>query len=126
MNHVLGIGNDIIEIERIRSSIEKYGDHFLDKLFTERERAFCAKFTADPAPHYAARFAAKEAVAKALGTGFGKELGWLDFEILSDEKGRPEVHCSHKMNEQFNDPTLLVSLSHCKSYAAAVVIWIKN
>jgi holo-[acyl-carrier protein] synthase len=119
---IIGIGSDIIEIDRIRSCIEKYGDHFLDKLFTEQERLYCLK-NKDPAPHFAARFAAKEAVAKALGCGIGAKVGWQDIAILRDSAGKPEVVLSPPVAREFGDPKILLSMSHCRSYATAFAVW---
>lgn len=121
---ILGIGNDIIEIDRIRDGIEKHGNRFLDRLFTESEQNYCAKFQ-DPLPCYAGRFAAKEAIAKAFGLGIGESIGWSDIQIINDEKGKPEVTFSDRINVGFNSPQVLVSISHCKTYATAMAIWLK-
>lgn len=120
---ILGLGNDIIEIERIKQSHEKHGSVFLSKLFTPKEQEYflCHK---EPISHIAGRFAAKEAIAKALGTGFGKDLGWLDIEILNDEVGKPIVHMSKKFLQKHKDTQILLSISHCNNYATAVAIWI--
>ena len=118
---VLGLGNDILEIQRIREAIESQGDRFIERLFTAREQAYCKKH-ADPMPHYAARFSAKEAIVKALGTGFGEKASFLDIEILNDEKGKPEVFFSEALNNHFHHPQVLLSISHCKNYVATVAI----
>lgn len=112
-----GLGSDIIEVERIEASIQRYGDRFLERLFTTAEQAYCNRFR-DAARHYAGRFAAKEAIAKALGTGFGDQLSWLDIEILNDEQGKPIPH----LREGILKGTLELSISHCKAYALAVAI----
>lgn len=119
---ILGIGNDIIEIERIRIIIERYSQRFLNRLFTLKEQAYCLK-RKNPALHFAGRFAAKEAVAKALGTGFSKGLDWTDIEILNDINGKPIVVPSDQLNELFNNPKLQISISHCHAYATAFAIW---
>lgn len=121
-NNPQGLGNDIIEIERIRLSIERHGQHFLNRLFTQNEQDYCYKFK-DPVPHFAGRFAAKEAIAKALGTGFGTEVSWHDVEILGDEQGKPIVHLSEAAKRHFNNPRILVSISHSTSHATAVALW---
>jgi holo-[acyl-carrier protein] synthase len=121
-NNLQGLGNDIIEIQRIRLSIERHGQHFLNRLFTQREQDYCYKFK-DPIPHFAGRFSAKEAVAKALGTGFGADLSWHDIEILGNELGKPLVHLSESAKKRFNTPSILVSISHSTSHATAVAIW---
>lgn len=120
----LGLGNDIIEIERIRESIEEFEDKFTGRLFTQKERTYCEEYT-DPALRYAGRFAAKEAVAKALGTGFGQEFKWLDIEILNDERGKPIVHFTEDAKNRFQG-SFFVSISHCNQYASAVAIWVDD
>ena len=121
---ILGLGNDILEIERIREAIETQGDRFIQKLFSKREQAYCKKH-ADPMPHYAARFSAKEAIVKALGTGFGGQASFHDIEIINDDLGKPEVFFSDALNDKFNHPQVLLSISHCKLYVATVAIRIK-
>lgn len=120
---VRGLGNDIIEIARIRASISRHKDHFLNRVFTPSEQQYCLKH-ADPAPFFAGRFAAKEAIVKALGTGFSDGLSWLDIEIKNDPSGKPEVFLSAAANLRFGNPTLLVTISHCKEYASAVALWL--
>jgi holo-[acyl-carrier protein] synthase len=120
---VLGIGNDIIEIERIRKALEAHGNHFLARLFTSQEQTYCLKHQ-DPVPHFAGRFAAKEAIVKAFGSGFGESASWLDIEILNDDLGKPEVSFSGTLLKNFNKPKVLVSISHCELYATAVAIWV--
>lgn len=121
-NSIHGLGNDIVEIDRIRSSIERHGQHFLDRLFTAKEQEYCLQFK-ESAPHFAGRFAAKEAIAKAFGTGIGEMLAWHDIEILSHEQGKPIVNLSAAAKQRFSNPKILVSISHSNSYATAVAIW---
>lgn len=116
-----GLGTDIIEIDRFRQSMERHGIHFLNRILTEKEQHHCMQFR-DAAPHFAGRFAAKEAIAKALGTGIGKALSWHDIEILPDEHGKPIAHLSKEAKSSFNNPHILVSISHCHSYATAVAV----
>lgn len=119
---IKGLGNDIIEIARMRQSIERHGLHFLNRLFTQQEQDYCYKFQ-DPVPHFAGRFAAKEALAKALGTGFGAELAWHDIEILSTDSGKPTVSLSSGLEARLDHPHLLISISHSADYATAIAIW---
>jgi len=119
---IKGIGSDIIEIERIRRSISRHGQKFLEKLFTEKEIAYCLQHKLSQR-HFAGRFAAKEAIAKALGTGIGKHLEWQDIEILNNLLGKPEVFLSKKAYQSFENPKLLLSISHCKLYATATAIY---
>ena len=117
-----GLGNDIISIKRIRLTNERYGRHFSGKILTKQECLICANHR-DPSLFLASRFSAKEAIAKALGTGFGKHLKWIDIEICNDKKGRPYPLFSKKINLSFLSPKMLISISHCKEYAAAIAIW---
>lgn len=118
---IFGIGNDIIEIERIRSSLTQYGQRFLDRLFTPQEQLYCLGHQ-DPAIRFAGRFAAKEAVVKALGTGFTQGVTWLDIEILNDPKGKPEARLSTRLQKQMGAMHVLLSISHCREYASAVAL----
>jgi holo-[acyl-carrier protein] synthase len=121
---ILGIGNDIVEIDRIRKSYEKHKDHFLLKLFTENERQYCMRFS-DPFPRIAGRFAVKEAIVKALGTGFGKEVSWQEIEVINNAQGKPEVFLHGSIKEKTLHTQIHVSISHCESFASAVAVWTK-
>ncbi|MEM8629505.1 MAG: holo-ACP synthase [Chlamydiota bacterium] len=116
-----GIGVDIIAVDRIRNTIGRYGEHFLRRVFTKRERAYANKHR-DPSLRLAVRFAAKEAVAKALGEGIGKHLGWHDIEILRSHQGGPRALLSQKAAAYFDDPRIHLSLSHEKQYAVAYAV----
>lgn len=122
---LLGLGHDILELDRIESSFQRYGERLLARILTDREKAYCLKHT-DPLPHIAGRFCAKEALAKALGTGIGKELAWHDLEILNDPKGKPIVFLSEKVCLHFNHPQLLISISHSKTYVSSVALWLAS
>lgn len=122
---ILGIGNDIIEIDRIRNSIDTHGLRLLARLFTTKEQDYCLKHK-DPVPHFAGRFSAKEAIVKALGTGFGEHATWLDFEILNDSHGKPWVCFSSEMEKKIRGTTMLISISHCQLYVTAFALWVKN
>ena len=118
---ILGTGVDIIETARIQDSIDKFGERFLKRCFWHDEIAYCSgmKF---PALHFAARFAAKEALSKAFGTGIGQHLGWKDMEIRKRESGEPYAVLHGRGEELARErrvTTIFVSLSHCKEYAAA-------
>ena len=112
-------GTDIIEIERIRNSIEKFGEKFLNTVFTENEIKYCESKKEQKYQHYAARFAAKEAVFKALSNNINAPDEWKSIEILSEENGRPKVNL--KIDVQ-NLENIDISLSHCKLYAVANVV----
>lgn len=120
-----GIGTDIIEIKRIEKAIERHGQRFLDRLFTPNEQTYCRRYR-DASRHFAGRFAAKEAVAKALGTGFREELGWSDFEIVNDAQGKPHVVLNPRLKESLAGIEILVSISHSHDYATAFALCQKN
>lgn len=122
---ILGLGNDIIEIARIAASIEEFGEKFYQKLFTEKEIAYCLSHK-KPEMRFAGRFAAKEALSKALGTGFDEKLHWHDLEILNNEVGRPEVFLSKDLQKTVGQTALLITISHCNTYAIATAIWTKK
>jgi len=126
--NVFGVGVDVVETERIASAIEKTGEAFLKRCFTEGERAYCdpQKFAA---AHYAARFAAKEAIAKAFGTGIGKDLGLLDMDIIRHDSGQPELVLSgagKAFAERHGITEVKISLSHTRKYAVANAVAING
>jgi len=123
--NVLGVGTDIVEIERVREAIQNNGDAFIEKVFTAGEQAYCKKHK-DPMPQYAARFSAKESVVKALGCGFGEQIGFLDIEISHDKAGKPLVHFSSKAMKKLNNPHVILSMSHCKAYVSTVALYLKE
>ncbi|MCA9321149.1 MAG: holo-ACP synthase, partial [Planctomycetes bacterium] len=116
MGEVKGLGTDIVEVERVRRAIERQGQRFLDRVFTEAEVAYCRQ-SRHPWPHFAVRFAAKEAVLKVFGTGWGQGLGFRDIEVLRDADGRPSIRlhgaaADLARSRGFDD--LIVSLSHTR------------
>lgn len=115
------LGVDIIEIDRIKQSIDKYGNRFLDKIFTPREQDYCLRFKECERP-FAGRFAGKEACVKALGTGIDKQISWKDIEIVNNEKGKPIVLVGPNIERLLGGARLEISISHCKLYAAATAI----
>ena len=123
---VLGIGVDIVETVRIQSSLDRFGDRFLKRVFTQAERDYCAAM-AHPARHYAARFAAKEAVSKAFGTGIGRQVGWRDVEVMRKQSGQPSILLhgpAAELAASLGVLEALVSLSHSDHYSVANAILI--
>jgi holo-[acyl-carrier protein] synthase len=118
---VRGIGVDIIEIGRIQKSIENLGDGFLTKIFTPGEIQYCSSKN-NAAQHFAARFAAKEAVSKALATGWSGDFAWKDVEVMNDPLGQPRITLSGKLKEALIGSTILASLSHSESHVVAMVL----
>ena len=125
---IYGIGIDIVETERIADSIERFGERFLARVFTDAERAYCDRMKV-PARHYAARFAGKEAVAKTFGTGIGAAVGWNEIEILREEHGEPYVILhgeGRKTAARLGITRMLISLSHADHYAAANAVAVRE
>jgi len=121
---ILGIGIDIIEVARIKASLERFGERFGQRILLPGEIAYCLSHKY-PAPFVAARFAAKEAISKAFGTGIGAQLGWQDMEIARKESGEPYVILHGKGKELFESrraKNLFVSISHTEDYAAVTAI----
>jgi len=121
----MNCGTDIIEISRIMDAIEKNKDMFLNKIYTKNEIGYCERHNAAKYQHYAARFAAKEAVSKFLGTGFCGEFDWKEIEIENDEFGKPKVILSGRALDLFNKlgyKEIAISISHCKEYATSIVV----
>ncbi len=121
---ILGVGIDLIEVERIKSSYQRFGERFLNRVLRPAEISYCLSHK-EPSPFLAVRFAAKEAISKAFGTGIGAKLGWLDMEIGRRESGEPFVilHGNGQLLlQERNARGLLVSLSHTQAHATAVAI----
>lgn len=120
-------GTDIVEVNRIKNAIQKSGEKFLDIVFTKEEQDYCNMSKSHMYESYAARFAAKEAISKALGTGIGKDVGFLDLEIRNDPHGKPFVLFSGKALELISILGIAsndISLSHTSDHAVAFVVMI--
>jgi holo-[acyl-carrier protein] synthase len=121
---ILGIGIDIIEVSRIENSYARFGDRFIERILRPDEIRYCLSHKV-PGPFLAARFAAKEAISKAFGTGIGAQLSWQDMEVARKQSGEPFVILHDKGRELLNTrgaTSLRISLSHTQSHAAAVAI----
>ena len=121
---VVGLGIDLVEVPRIRALLEKGGDRFKQRVYTAGEIAYCDSCP-DGAMNYAARFAAKEAVAKALGTGFSNGVSWKDIEVLRSEGGMPSVRLhggAQTVAESLHVAKVLVTLTHTATAAAASAV----
>jgi holo-[acyl-carrier protein] synthase len=121
---VIGIGTDVIEIGRVEGSIERYGERFLERIFTAQEIAYCRQKKSS-AESFAARFAAKEAGAKALGTGISRGISWKEIEVRREPGERPTLHWSGKAAERaeaLGVTRTALSLTHSRSVAMAVVV----
>jgi len=121
---ITGIGIDVVQNERIRDSIQRFGDRFLNRIYTEGEIEYCKKCV-QPEIHYAARFAAKEAAFKALGTGWGGGVKWKDVEVVRLPSGKPELHLHGEAlmhAASAGASRFHVSLTHDQLISSAVVI----
>jgi len=122
---IVGTGVDIVETSRIQRVFERHGERFARRLFTAGEIAYCEKFK-NKAERYAARFAAKEAAFKALGTGWREGIRWVDVEVTHQPSGKPELVLSGRAQElaqTLGVAQSAVSISHADSYAVALVIF---
>ncbi|MBO0910191.1 MAG: holo-[acyl-carrier-protein] synthase [Acidobacteria bacterium] len=122
---IVGTGIDIAEVPRIADSIERFGDRFLRRVFTENEIGYCES-KANRAERYAARFAAKEAAMKALGTGWNCGVRWRDLEVCREPGGRPTIKFHGKAAElaaRMNAKNVSLSLTHTREQAMASVIF---
>jgi holo-[acyl-carrier protein] synthase len=120
---IVGSGIDLVEIERIHQSMERFGSRFLDRVFTAAEQAYCLR-KRNAAESLAARFAAKEAAAKALGTGISHGVSWLEIEVIREPGGRPSIRFQGRaaeIAEQIGVGHVALSLTHTSSLAMASV-----
>ena len=120
-----GVGVDVVEIPRLQRAIDEWGDVFLNKIFTEREILY-AQAKQSPAPHIAGRFAVKEAVAKALATGWSSGFRWKDVEVENDSSGKPTVVLHGRVSELLKGSRVLVSLSHSENVVVAFAIIVSS
>jgi holo-[acyl-carrier protein] synthase len=119
--NILGIGTDIIECLRIAQMIERHGELFLNRVFTPHEIEYCSARKA-ASQHYAGRFAAKEAVLKALGTGWTRGIQWQDIEVRNELGGKPHITLGGGARElciQTGITEVMITISHCRSFATA-------
>ena len=121
---VLGLGTDLIETGRVEESIKRFGERFLERIFSPGEIAYC-KRKKNAAESFAARFAAKEAGAKALGTGISRGVTWKEFEVRREASGKPSLHLSGRAAElagAMGVRRIQLSLTHSREFAMAVVV----
>jgi holo-[acyl-carrier protein] synthase len=121
---VVGVGIDVIQNERIRESLQKFGPRFINRIYTEIETSYCNNCV-DPAIHFAARFAAKEAAFKALGTGWAAGVKWKDIEVQRLASGKPELHLYGEAlvrATEMGATRFHVSLTHDQLVSCAVVL----
>jgi holo-[acyl-carrier protein] synthase len=125
---LIGLGADLVDVDRIKGVYERQGDRFLDRVFTEEERKYCFGMKL-PFPHLAARFAAKEAVSKAFTTGIGAELGWKSISVYHGARHEPLVRLDEKgerLLKEVGATRVLLTLSHTQTAAMAVAALIRT
>ncbi len=125
---IVGIGTDIVECVRIGRMIEQHGELFLTRVFTEREIRYCQS-RKRAVEHFAGRWAAKEAIVKCLGSGWRKGLCWTDIEVKNDKSGQPQVllcGAARDSAQQLRIAGILISISHCRAYATAHAVAVRN
>jgi holo-[acyl-carrier protein] synthase len=122
--NILGIGTDIVECLRIAQMIERHGELFIDRVYTTAEIEYC-RSRKQATQHFAGRWAAKEAILKAIGTGWRRGISWRDIEVRNNEGGRPSVALcggARDVVEQLGVGDVLVTISHCRTHATAFAI----
>jgi len=122
--NVIGLGTDIIECLRIAKMIEKHGELFLNRVYTKNEIAYCS-IRKGANQSYAGRWAVKEAVLKAMGTGWSRGIRWKDIEVVTDLSGKPHIAIhgvAQEICDEMGITDVLISLSHCRSHATATAI----
>jgi holo-[acyl-carrier protein] synthase len=125
---IVGTGVDLIEIERVKAAHEKHGERFIKRLFTEKEAAYCLK-KKDPYPSLAGRFAAKEAVIKSFGHGFGGRWKWVQIEVVREMSGKPTIRLTgilEKLRLERGINAVHLSIAHSKRDATATILLEKN
>lgn len=126
--YLIGLGADLIEVERVRGVMERQGERFLDRVYTDEERVYCLGMKV-PFPHLAARFAAKEAVSKAFTTGIGAELGWKSISVYHGSRHEPLIRLDAKgeaLLKQVGATHVLITLSHTQTSAMAVAALVRS
>lgn len=121
MSKILGIGVDVVDVQRMKDVLEKQGKVFLDKVFSDMEVTYC-KTRKKPYIHFGARFAAKEAVAKAMRTGWSGAFHWRDIEVVNDQSGAPHILLSRGVAKALDQCIVHLSLSHTDSTVVAFVL----
>lgn len=122
--NIIGIGTDIIECERINRMIQRHEDHFIKRVYTEREIRYCSD-RKNLDQHFAGRWAAKEAVLKALGTGWIAGIAWTDVEVINELGGKPTIELHGGATEIAKEKgirEIQISITHCKSHAVAFAV----
>ncbi len=119
------LGIDLVEIHRIEQAINRYGERFTRRVFTPWEIEYCLS-KINPMLSFAGRFAVKEAVFKAVGTGFAEGVKWTSVEVVNDPSGQPQVRLGKAIRNHIGDKSILITLSHTKEHAVAVAVLVSR
>src|SRR5579862_860763 len=122
---IIGLGIDLEEVERVKGAMERQGERFLKRIFTEKERAYCEQFK-DKYERFAGRFAVKEAAMKALGTGWARGVRWIDIEVVREPSGKPTLKLSgatRAIADSLGVKNIAVTITHDGNTALAQVIF---
>lgn len=125
---IVGLGTDIVEIVRIGRMIERHGELFLQRVYTEEEIRYCQR-RKECYQHFAGRWAAKEAVMKTLGTGWTRGIGWQDIEVRSRKSGQPTINIrgtAREFADRLGIGEILITISHCRAYATATAVALRG
>ena len=124
LSMIVGIGIDVVDLERFNTTLERYTERFFNRIYTRLEQEYCRRFSS-PLEHFAARFAAKEAFLKAIGTGRSRHVTWKDIEVYNERSGKPNLRVSgaaETVLTRLGGKRLHVSLSHSRLVAVAAVV----
>ncbi len=119
------VGIDLVDIKRIKLAMDRYGERFTHRVFTPWEIEYCLS-KINPALSFAGRFAVKEAVFKAIGTGFAEGVKWTSVEVVNDRKGQPQVRLGRAIRNHIGDKKIVISLSHTSEYAVASALLVSD
>ena len=125
---IVGLGTDIIEVVRIGQMIERHGEHFLHRVYTDDEILYCQR-RKESYQHFAGRWAAKESVMKTLGTGWIRGVRWKDIEVVSKKSGQPVITIqggARDFADQLGINEVLITISHCRTFATATAIALQH
>lgn len=122
---ISSIGIDLVEVQRIEEAITRYGDRFTTRVFTPWEIQYC-RSKINPMLSFAGRFAVKEAVFKAVGTGFAEGVKWKSVEVVNNPRGQPQVRLGKAIRDHIGDSEVKISLSHTIDHAVAVAVLLKD
>lgn len=119
------VGIDLVETQRIKVAMDRYGERFTARVFTPWEVEYCLS-KINPALSFAGRFAVKEAVFKAIGTGFAQGVKWTSVEVVNDRRGQPQVRLGRGIRNHIGSKKIIISLSHTNEYAVASAILVSD